>query len=87
MASRINLALCEAHTSDTGADAGSVVEEAIRDAHVLYVTRVQKEQFDNLEDYDAVKVSTTTVVIVSLIFYISCYYSMEFSSYCEGLVL
>lgn len=33
----------------------SSVEEAIKGANVLYVTRVQKERFDNMDDYNAVK--------------------------------
>jgi len=36
-------------------DASSVIEEALKDANVLYVTRVQKERFANLQDYEAVK--------------------------------
>jgi len=31
------------------------IEPVISDTDVLYVTRVQKERFDNLQDYDAVK--------------------------------
>ena len=32
--------------------------EAVQGANVLYVTRVQKERFDNVEDYEKVKVSS-----------------------------
>lgn len=32
------------------------LKEAIKGANILYVTRVQKERFQNLEDYEAVKV-------------------------------
>lgn len=31
------------------------LEEAIADSDVLYVTRVQKERFDNIAEYEAVK--------------------------------
>jgi aspartate carbamoyltransferase len=34
----------------------SNLEEAIQGAHVLYVTRIQKERFENLDDYNALKV-------------------------------
>ena len=33
------------------------MREAVKGANVLYVTRVQKERFDNVEDYEKVKVS------------------------------
>lgn len=32
------------------------MREAVKDANVLYVTRVQKERFENAEDYENVKV-------------------------------
>jgi len=48
--------------NDTDADAitraTEMVHSAIKNAHVLYVTRVQKERFSSLEDYAAVKVSS-----------------------------
>ena len=33
------------------------MHEAVQGANVLYVTRVQKERFENVEDYEKVKVS------------------------------
>ena len=33
------------------------MREAVKGANVLYVTRVQKERFENVEDYEKVKVS------------------------------
>ena len=32
------------------------MKEAVKGANVLYVTRVQKERFENVEDYEKVKV-------------------------------
>jgi len=37
----------------------SDMSEAVKGAHVLYVTRVQKERFETTEDYEKVKVSNS----------------------------
>jgi aspartate carbamoyltransferase catalytic subunit len=38
------------------------LKEAVKGAHVLYVTRVQKERFENAESYEEVKVCTVAVL-------------------------
>ena len=40
------------------------VDKVIANAHVLYVTRVQKERFENLDEYDAVKVRATVLKLL-----------------------
>jgi aspartate carbamoyltransferase catalytic subunit len=37
----------------------SDMREAVQGANVLYVTRVQKERFEDVEEYEKVKVSHT----------------------------
>lgn len=44
------------------------MKEAVQGAHVLYVTRVQKERFENAEDYEKVKVSRCAWILSCAVF-------------------
>jgi carbamoyl-phosphate synthase/aspartate carbamoyltransferase/dihydroorotase len=46
---------CSQHPNVVQQESASL-QEAIQDAHVLYVTRVQRERFDSNEEYEKVKV-------------------------------
>ena len=43
------------------------IKEAVRGAHVLYVTRVQKERFEKVEDYEEVKVRVYVCVCITVV--------------------
>ena len=44
------------------------MKEAVNGANVLYVTRVQKERFENVEDYEKVKVSHMHQILQTLLY-------------------
>ena len=54
----------EEFASSGGNDDGKDLLSAMKDANVMYVTRVQKERFETPEAYEAVKVSTFHYLLV-----------------------
>lgn len=63
------------------------LKEAVKDAHVLYVTRVQKERFENDDDYEAVKVRQCLCLFLIVILCLELMFSSVLSHDIEYLTM